>query len=81
MTKEEIIEKAREILAEEFEIDVNSITPDASLKDTLGLDSLDLVDVVVLAKQNFGITLSGPDFVDVKTFSDFFELLDRKINA
>lgn len=81
MTKEEIIEKAREILAEEFEIDVNSITPDASLKDTLGLDSLDLVDVVVLVKQNFGVTLSGPDFVDVKTFSDFFELLDRKINA
>ena len=81
MTKEEIIEKAREILAEEFEIDVNSITPDASLKDTLGLDSLDLVDVVVLAKQNFGVTLSGADFVDVKTFSDFFELLDRKINA
>lgn len=81
MTKEEIIEKAREILAEEFEIDVNSITPGASLKDTLGLDSLDLVDVVVLVKQNFGVTLSGPDFVDVKTFSDFFELLDRKINA
>lgn len=81
MTKEEIIEKAREILAEEFEIDVNSITPDASLKDTLGLDSLDLVDVVVLVKQNFGVTLSGPDFVDVKTFSDFFELLDKKINA
>ena len=75
MTKEEIIEKARTILAEEF------ITPDASLKDTLGLDSLDLVDVVVLAQQNFGVTLTGPDFVDVKTFSDFYELLEKKINA
>ena len=81
MTKEEIIEKARTILAEEFEIDVGTITSDASLKDTSGLDSLDLVDVVVLVQQNFGVTLTGPDFVDVKTFSDFYELLERKINA
>lgn len=81
MTKEEIIEKARIILAQEFEIDVETITPDASLKDTLGLDSLDLVDVVVLVQQNFGITLAGPDFMDVKTFSDFYGLLEKKINA
>jgi acyl carrier protein len=81
MTKEEIIEKAKTVLAEEFEIDVEAITPDASLKDTLELDSLDLVDVVVLVQQNFGVTLTGPDFVDVKTFADFYELLDKKINA
>ena len=47
MTIEEIIEKATVVLAEEFEIEESDITPDASLKDTLGLDSLDLVDVVV----------------------------------
>lgn len=81
MTRNEIIERARTVLAEEFEIDVDTITPDASLKDTLGLDSLDLVDVVVLVQQNFGITLTGPDFVEVKTFADFYELLKKKINA
>ena len=81
MTKEEIIEKAKTVLAEEFEIDVEAITPDASLKDTLELDSLDLVDVVVLVQQNFCVTLTGLDFVDVKTFADFYELLDKKINA
>ena len=51
MTKEEIIVKATEVLAEEFEIDATEITPEASLKDTLGLDSLDLVDVVVLVER------------------------------
>lgn len=45
MTIEQIIEKATEVLAEEFEIDAAEITPEASLKETLGLDSLDLVDV------------------------------------
>lgn len=81
MTIEEIIKKATIVLAEEFEIEESIITPDASLKETLGLDSLDLVDVVVLVEQNFGITLTGPDFVGIVTFKDFYELLYRKING
>jgi acyl carrier protein len=80
MTIEEIIEKATIVLAEEFEVEEVNITPEASLKDTLGLDSLDLVDVVVLVEQHFGITLTGPDFIGVATFQDFYELLYRKIN-
>lgn len=81
MTIEEIIEKAKVILADEFEIEDSMITPDASLKETLGLDSLDLVDVVVLVEQHFGVTLSGPDFAGIATFKDFYELLNRKING
>lgn len=81
MTIDEIVAKATAVLAEEFEIDESSITPDASLKETLGLDSLDLIDVVVLVEQNFGVTLVGPDFVGIKTFRDFYELLNRKING
>jgi hypothetical protein len=81
MTIEEIIEKAKVILADEFEIEESMITPDASLKETLGLDSLDLVDVVVLVEQHFGVTLSGPDFAGIATFKDFYELLNRKING
>jgi len=81
MTREEIIAKATEVLADEFEIDASTISPDASLKDTLGLDSLDLVDVVVLVEQHFGVTLSAPDFVGVETFEHFYDLLDRKING
>ena len=81
MTIDEIIAKAGAVLAEEFEIEESKITPDASLKDTLGLDSLDLIDVVVLVEQNFGVTLVGTDFVGIKTFRDFYELLNRKING
>ena len=81
MTIEEIIEKAIVVLAEEFEVDSTEITPEASLKDTLDLDSLDLVDVVVLVEQNFGVTLTGPDFIGVVTFQDFYELLNRKMNG
>ena len=43
MTNEEIIEKIRTTLAEEFEVDIDVIQPDAPLMETLELDSLDSV--------------------------------------
>lgn len=81
MTKEEIITKVNQVLAEEFELDQAQFLSDALLKETLGMDSLDLVDVVVLIEQNFGVTLTGADFIDIKTFADFYQLLDTKING
>lgn len=80
MTNEEIKAKIKEVLAEEFEVDASTITPEGELKEVLGLDSLDLVDVVVLVEQNFGITLKGPDFAGMKTFEDFDNLILRKLN-
>ena len=80
MTEQEIIDKLTAVLAEEFEIEAEEITPESSLKETFGLDSLDLVDVVVLIHDNFGIKLQGPDFAGVKTFGDFSQLVIRKLN-
>lgn len=81
MTHEEIIEKMKTVLADEFEVDASIITPEAPLMETLDLDSLDLVDVVVIIEQNFGITLVGPDFVGIVTFQDFYNLITTKLNG
>ncbi len=75
MTNEKIIEKIRTTLAEEFEIDVELIQPDAPLMQTLELDSLDLVDMVVLIDRNFGFTVTAKDFAGIKTFQDFYNLV------
>ena len=72
MTNEEIIEKIRTTLAEEFEVDIDVIQPDAPLMETLELDSLDLV---VLVEKNFGFNVTGQDFADIKTFQDFYDLV------
>lgn len=78
MTNEEIISKIRETLAEEFEVDIETIQPDASLIETLELDSLDFVDIVVLIEQNFGFTVTGNDFANIRTFQDFYDfIIDR----
>lgn len=80
MTKEELIEKIRETLAEEFEIDAELIQPEAPLMKTLELDSLDLVDMVVLVEHNFGFTLKAQDFAGIKTFQDFYDFIESRMN-
>ena len=75
MTNEEIIEKIRTTQAEEFEIDVEQIQPDAPLMQTMELDSIDLLEMVVLIDKNFGITVTDKDFDGIKTFQDFYNLV------
>ncbi len=81
MSREEILNKINEILIDEFEVEADVITPDANLKDTLGLDSLDYVDLVVTIESNFGVKLGEADFVGVATFQDFYNVLEAKITS
>ena len=81
MTEQERIEKIDTVLADEFEVDRQVITPDAPLLETLDLDSLDLVDVVVLVDKHFGVTLTGPYFQELKTFRDFYDLIIGRTNG
>ena len=79
MTKDVIIEKIDDFLIDEFEVEEDDIAPGANLKDTLGLDSLDFVDLVVAVESNFGVKLVGEDFVNVITLKDFYDLIERKL--
>lgn len=80
MTKEIIVEKINYFLVDEFEVEEEEIAPQANLKETLELDSLDFVDLVVAIESNFGVKLVGEDFVKVITLQDFYDLIERKIS-
>ena len=81
MNKEEIIEKINDFMIDEFEVDGEDIQPDANLKDTLGLDSLDYVDLVVSIESNFGVKLVEADFVGISSFQTFYDLIENKLKA
>lgn len=81
MNKEVIIAKINEFLVEEFEVDEDALQPDANLKDTLGLDSLDYVDLVVSIESNFGVKLIEVDFVGVASFQNFYDLIETKLKV
>jgi acyl carrier protein len=78
MDRDAIIEKINGFLIEEFEVDESDISPELNLKDTLELDSLDFVDLVVIIESNFGFKVVAEDFTDIKTFQDFYDyIIDR----
>ncbi len=79
MTEAELIEKVNDLLIEEFEVDRAAISPDAVLKDTLGLDSLDYVDLVVVIESNFGFKVKPEDFMGTVTFQDFYSYALKRV--
>ncbi|MRR24081.1 acyl carrier protein, partial [bacterium] len=53
--------------------------PDAHLKDDLGLESLDFVDIAVMARKKFGITIKGKDMLSLKTLGDVYDYIHRLV--
>ena len=80
MSKEEIIYKTNDFLVDEFEVDEDDISPDANLKETLELDSLDYVDLVVSVESNFNVKLNADDFTGIVTLQNFYDLIETKLN-
>jgi acyl carrier protein len=81
ISTDEIISKVNAFLVDEFEFEPQAITPEANLKETLNLDSLDYVDLVVVIESNFGFKVRGEDFVNIKTFQDFYDYINSKVAA
>lgn len=80
MTKEEIAGIIKTFLIEEFEIEGEKITPTAHLKDDLGLESLDFVDIAVIVQKEFGLTLKGEEMTSIRTLDDLYEYIFTCVN-
>jgi acyl carrier protein len=81
MNNESIVLKINQFLAEEFEVDLEKITPEGNLKETLELDSLDYIDLVVVIEGNFGFKVKPEDFTGIISFQDFYDYVARRVNA
>lgn len=77
MTKEEIIETVNAFLIEEFEVEPEDIILEENFHETLDLDSLDYVDLVVAIQNNFGFKLTADDFQGVDTFEHFYGMIEE----
>ncbi|HMK05651.1 MAG TPA: acyl carrier protein [Ferruginibacter sp.] len=81
MTNKEIIEKIHNFLVEEFEVDEEKLIPEANLKETLGLDSLDYIDLVVVIESNFAFKVKPEDFLNITTLQDFCDYVVSRVNS
>ena len=81
MNRKEIIEIVNKFLIEDIEVEQEALVEEAFLKEDLGIDSLDFVDIVVVVEQNFGFKIKPEEMSRVKTLSQFFDYIEGKLNA
>ena len=80
MTREEIVEIVNGAF-EELDIPAEDLAPEQSFFEDLGLDSLDMVDVVISLQRKFGVQLRGNEEIKkVRTMNDLYEFF-VKIDA
>ena len=76
MDKQEIIDKINQVFEESFEIKKEELLPQANIFEDLGLDSLDVVDLVVALQQKFGIKIRADQRVrDIRTLGDVYKFV------
>ncbi len=81
MRNEEIVSRINDFIVNEFEVEAGKISPEANLKETLDLDSLDYIDLVVAIESNFSFKVKPQDFIGINTFQDFYDYVSNRVNA
>lgn len=80
MTREEIIEQVNNLLAEEFEVEASEFAPEANLKETLNLDSINLVDLIALVQFTYKITIPVEDLKKIQTFNNLYDYIEQHLS-
>ena len=79
MTRQDIEEKVRAFLIDDLEIDEEKINDDATLREDMGIDSLDFVDIVVIVEKNFGFKIKPEEMTGVTTLRQFCDYIESKV--
>ena len=74
-----MFEEIKNILVEEFSIDEDKITPEAEFVNDLGINSLELADLVLLCEEKFNIEIDDEDLRELITVGDVVNYLENKL--
>ena len=81
MERKEIEARVNEFLIKEMEIEPDDIRDDARLKEDVGLDSLDYVDIVVIVEKTFGFKIKPEEMSGTLTMKEFYDYIASKLHA
>jgi acyl carrier protein len=80
MTREDVATTVRRILSEDFRIATDRITDQATLRGTLGLDSMDAVDFLLLLHKDFGFEARIENYRQIESVGDLIDFVHRRVN-
>ena len=73
-----MLEKMKELIADQLSIDADTITEDSSFKDDLGADSLDLFELVMALEDEYSVEIPADDLQKLETVGDVMKYLKSK---
>lgn len=73
-----MLEKMKEIIAEQLSVDESEVVLEASFKDDLGADSLDLFELVMALEEEYDVEIPSDDLNDLNTVEDVINYLKEK---
>lgn len=71
-----VFDKVKEIIVDQLDVEEEKVTPEASITEDLGADSLDVVDLVMSFEDEFGIEIPDEEVENVKTVGDIVKLIE-----
>lgn len=79
MERKEIEEKVKAFLIDDLEIEEDKVFPESRLKEDMGIDSLDYVDIVAVVLSTFGVRVNIEKMKGVQTLSQFVDYLETEL--
>jgi len=68
--REEILDKVRDVIVDQLNVDAEDVNEEASFVDDLGADSLDIVELVMALEEEFGVSIPDEEAENIKTVGD-----------
>lgn len=75
-----VFEKVRELLASQFDIEVDKITADTDIAEDLGADSLDSVELIMMLEEEFGIVITDESIYTYKTVGQIATFIESMLD-
>ncbi len=74
-----VLEKIKVILAEQFDVEEDTLKNDTDLQDDLGADSLDVVDLLMSIEDEFEIEIPDDEIENIRTVGDLVNYIEANI--
>lgn len=74
-------EQIRELIVKQLKVEPDKVTPDATLRENLGADSLDATELIITIESTFHISIPDEDALKLLTVKDVVDYVEQKVKA
>ena len=71
-------QKLKELIADNMDVEISDIQPESNFIEDFGIDSLEMIELIVELEKEFDIMITNEEMADIKTYGDLLAFLQSK---